>query len=388
MVARQNLSGIVLFLALLIGLSIAQTSGILFSPVAAASNLAFQSLPLNVPSDPTPVLQVGPTSKNISAGSYAQFEIYIEGGEPVNVLLASKGIPDQSVAIFTPENGIADPNFNSLLAIVTSPDSPSGNYNVMVIALVGGQELSSDVNLQIASAPQTNSTLNIPASSSLSVRVETDQSYYKPNETVNIRGVVMDSTGNAIPGADLSVQVDGPAGSELVLLRGITTDTVGVFQTYLTIPINVTSGAYTVFAAASKSGYAIATTHTNFVIDSSSTSSVMIIQLYSTDATNKTSAVFSAGQTVLIWVVLQNIGAPIQGVIWIQILDPRGTPVSIQLQISTLATGEIVKVAFGFSPAPNSAQGIYSTNALVSDKLISQGGTFLANANTQFVLGE
>jgi len=88
----------------------------------------------------------------------------------------------------------------------------------------------------------------------------------------------------------------------------------------------------------------------------------------------------------LIWVVLQNIGAPIQGVIWIQILDPRGTPVSIQLQVSTLATNGIVKVAFGFSPTANAALGVYNANALVSDKLISEGGTFLANANTQFVL--
>ena len=387
MVARQNRSCIVLFLALLVGLSIAQTSGILSSPVAADSNLTFQNFSLNGPSDATPILQVGPTSKSISAGSYAQFEINIENGEPTNVLLVSKGIPDQGVAIFTPENGIVNPNFDSLLTIVTSPTSPIGAYNVTVIALVGGEELSSNVNLQIAST-QTNSTLNLPASSSLSVRVETDQSYYKPNETVNIRGVVMDNTGSAVPGADLSVQVDGPAGSELDLLTGITTDTAGVFQTYLPIPVNVTSGAYTVFAAVSKSGYTTAATHTNFVIDSSSTSSVMIIQLYSTDATNKTSAVFSAGQTVLVWVVLQNIGAPIQGVIWIQILDPRGTQVSIQLQISTLTTGGIVKVAFGFSPAANSAQGIYSANALVSDKLISQGGTFLANANAQFVLGE
>jgi len=389
MVAKQTRSAIVLFLAILVGLSIAQTSGILSSPVAADSNSTFQNLSTSGPNDATPVLQVGPQAKSISAGSYAQFEINIDGGESANVLLVSKGIPDQGAAIFTPENGIADPNFNSFLAIVTSPDSPPGTYKVTVIALVGGQELSSDVSLQIASTtPQTNNSLNIPVSSSLSVRVETDQSYYKPNETVNVRGVVMDSTGSAVPDADLSVQVDGPAGSELVLLRGITTDTAGIFQTYLTIPINVTSGAYTVFAAASKSGYATATTHTNFVIDSSSTSSVMIIQLYSTDATNKTSAIFSAGQTVLVWVVLQNIGAPIQGVIWIQILDPRGTPVSIQLQISTLTTGGIVKVAFGFSPAANSAQGIYSTNALVSDKLISQGGTFLANANAQFVLGE
>lgn len=386
MVAKQIRSAIVLFLGILVGLSIAQTSGILSNPVAANRNLTFQDLPLYGPSDVTPVLQVGPTSRSITAGSYAQFEVNIDGGESTNVLLVSKGIPVQSTAIFTPENGIANPNFNSLLTIVTSPSSPLGAYNVTVVALVDGQELSSDVNLQIASTPQTNSTLSIPSSSSLSVRVETDQSYYKPNETVNIRGVVMDSTGSAAPGAALSVQVDGPAGSQLDLLTGITTDTAGVFQTYLTIPINVTSGAYTVFAAASKSGYATATTHTNFVIDSSSTSSVMILQLYSTDATNETSAVFSSGQTVLIWVVLQNIGAPVQGVIWIQILDPRGTPVSIQLQISTLVTGGIVKVAFGFSPAANSAQGIYNTNALVSDKLISQGGTFLANANAQFVL--
>ncbi|HKM75904.1 MAG TPA: MG2 domain-containing protein [Candidatus Bathyarchaeia archaeon] len=389
MVARQTRSAIVLFLAILIGLSIAQASGSLSSPVAADNNLTFQNLSTSGPNDATPVLQVEPTAKSISAGSYAQFELNIDVGEPANVLLVSNGIPDQSVVIFTPENGIADPNFNSLLTIVTSSSSPPGSYNITVAALVGGQELSSDVSLQIASAtPQTNNSLSVPASSSLSVRVETDQSYYKPNETVNIRGVVMDSAGSAIPDADLSIQVDGPTGSEPVQLTGITTDAAGVFQTYLTIPINVTSGAYTVFAAASKSGYATATTHTNYVIDSSSTSSVMIIQLYSTDATNKTSAVFSVGQTVLIWIVLQNIGAPIQGVIWIQILDPRGTLVSIQLQISTLATGGIVKVAFGFSPTANSAQGIYNANALVSDKLISQGGTFLANANAQFVLGE
>ena len=385
MVAKQTRSTIVLFLALLVGSSIAQAAGILATPVAA-DNLAFPALSTSGPNGATPVLQVEPTAKSISPGSYAQFALNIAVGEPANVLLVSKGMPDQSVAIFTPENGIADPSFNSLLTIVTSPSSPPGAYNITAVALVGGQELSSYVSLQIASAtPQTNNSLNAPVSSSLSVRVETDQSYYKPNETVNIRGVVMDSTGSAIPDADLSIQVDGPNGSEPVQLTGITTDAAGVFQTYMTTPINATSGSYTVFAAASMSGYATATTHTNFVIDSPSTSGVMIIQLYSTDATNKTSAVFSVGQTVLIWVVLQNIGAPIQGVIWIQILDPRGTPVSIQLQISTLDTGGIVKVAFGFSPTANSAQGIYSANALVSDKLISQGGTFLANANAQFV---
>jgi hypothetical protein len=321
----------------------------------------------------------------MNAGSYAQFEINVAGVGPANVLLVAKGVPDQSIAFFTPENGIADPNFDSIFTLVASPGVAIGNYRITVVALVGGQEVSTDVNLQIASA-QTNSTLIIPASSSLSVKVETDQSYYEPNGTVNIRGMVMDSTGSAVPDAELSIQVDGPSGSELAILTSVTTDAAGVFQTYVTIPLNTPSGSFTVFAAASKAGYSSATAHTNFVIGPSSTSSVAILQVFSTDATNATATVFSPGQTVLIWVVLQNIGAPIQGVIWIQILDPRGTPVSIQLQISTLATNGVVKVAFGFSPTVTSALGVYNTNALVSDKLISQGGTFLANANAQFLL--
>jgi hypothetical protein len=32
------------------------------------------------------------------------------------------------------------------------------------------------------------------------------------------------------------------------------------------------------------------------------------------------------------------------------------------------------------------APGIYAANALVSDKLISQGGTFFASANAQFAV--
>ena len=386
MIARQTRSVVVLFLAMIVGLSIAQTSGILSLPVAAYT-LGVKSLAINTSSDATPVLQAEPGSKNMNAGSYAQFEISVANVGPANVLLVAKGIPDQSIAFFTPQNGIANPNFNSIFTLAASPSAPIGNYSITVVALVGGQEISTNVSLQITSA-QTNSTLIIPASSSLSVKVETDQSYYEPNGTVNIRGVVMDSTGSAVPDAALSIQVDGPSGSELATLTSVTTDTAGVFQTYLTIPLNTSSGSFTVFAAASKDGYTSATAHTNFLIGPSSTSSVAILQVFSTDTTNATAGIFSPGQTVLIWVVLQNIGAPIQGVIWIQILDPRGTPVSIQLQVSTLATNGVVKVAFGYSPTANAALGVYNANALVSDKLISEGGTFLANANAQFVLEE
>jgi len=107
----------------------------------------------------------------------------------------------------------------------------------------------------------------------------------------------------------------------------------------------------------------------------------------SSDLGNPT-GVFHIGQTILLWVVVQNDGAPLQGVIWVQVLDPTGSPRTIQLQISTLNTGASVKVAFGFTAAANLPLGVYTANTLVSDKLISQGGMFLASANTQFALTE
>jgi MG2 domain-containing protein len=385
MVPKQR-STIVLVLAVLIGLSIVQTSGILASSVAATSLTSFQPLTPKTASA-TAILNVGPSSQTVQAGSLAQFQISVDQGEATKVFLVSRGIPPQSVAIFTPENGLANPSFNSSLTIMTSTNSLAGTYDITIIGVADGQELTREISLQITStSPQTNSSVTmIPT---LSLKVEADQSYYKPNDTMNVRGYVMDSSGNAVDGTAISVQVDSPTGSEMVFITNITTDAAGFFQTPLRIPANATTGTYTVFAAVSKPGYNSATTHTNFIIDNSLTPSVTIIQLYATDATGNPSAVFSNSQTILFWVVLQNTGAPIQGMIWIQILDPRGTLVSIQLQISTLATGGTVKVAFGFTPSSNSLEGIYSANALVSDKLISQGGTFLANANTQFVLTE
>jgi hypothetical protein len=70
----------------------------------------------------------------------------------------------------------------------------------------------------------------------------------------------------------------------------------------------------------------------------------------------------------------------------VQVRDPNGTPIWIQFQISRLETGQIAKVAFGFQGASGMKSGLYTANALVSDKLISQGGTFLASANTEFAV--
>jgi len=73
-------------------------------------------------------------------------------------------------------------------------------------------------------------------------------------------------------------------------------------------------------------------------------------------------------------------------VVWIQVRDPNGVPVQIQMQVSTLNGGETIKDGLDFTLPHQSTMGVYTVNALVSDKLISQGGTFLASADAQFAL--
>jgi uncharacterized membrane protein len=169
------------------------------------------------------------------------------------------------------------------------------------------------------------------------------------------------------------------------MLDNLRTDTAGVFHASVNLA-SAPAGTYTAFATAAKAGYTSATTHTTFVVGTSTTPSVVIQEVYVTDISGTRTTTFSAGQTVLVWVEIENSGATFQGVIWVQIRDPNGTPIWIQFQISQLGTGQTVKIAFGFTITGNLRAGLYTANALVSDKLISQGGAFLASANIDFAL--
>jgi hypothetical protein len=199
---------------------------------------------------------------------------------------------------------------------------------------------------------------------------------------------VSDETGSAVAGATISLQVDGPTGAQIYFSSNLQTNTAGQFTVSFSLPADATAGTYTAFASAAKSDYANATTHTTFVVGVSTTPSVVISEVYTTDISGNRSAVFSVGQTVLVWVVVENSGAPFNGVIWMQIRDSSGTPAWIQFQISSLGTHQTVKVAFGFQITSGMVPGIYTANALVSDKLISQGGTFFASESVEFAVAE
>ena len=370
-------SGIALILCIIAAFSTAQIAGIMPGFVSANNSVNF-------------VFQVEPASRSISAGAFAKFDIRIAQSPAANVFLAARGVPPDSVAIFTPNVGVANPEFNSTLTIVTSADTPAGAYAVTVLALVNGQEFTTQVALQVTGSSTTTTsvsgTMTVPVGPSLSLGIGTGQSHYQPNATVTIQGHVTDTTGSAVADATISVQVDAPTGTEVFFTNREQTDTVGVFNIQFKLSANAALGTYMVFTSASKVGYSNATTRTTFVVGTSTTPSVVIRAVYTGDSSGNPSSTFSVGQTVWIWVVIENIAVTFQGVIWIQVRDPNGVPVQIQIHIANLHAGETIKDGLGFTVMRSPVLGVYTVNALVSDKLISLGGIFLANADAQFAL--
>ncbi len=334
-------------------------------------------------------LQIQPPSDTITAGTFAKFDMHIVGNSAANIFLVARGVPPDSVAIFTPNVGVATRDFLSSLTIVTSADTPAGNYAVTAVAIVNGRELTSQVSLQILAptgiTTSANATTRVSLGTTLTMTVTTDQPQYQPNSTVTIQGQVTDSTGSAVAGVTVSVQVDASTGSQLFFANNLQTDAAGIFQTQVSLPPSSPTGTYTVFTSATKSGYSSVTTRTTFVVGTSSTPSVIIKAVYAGDSAGNPTSTFTEGQTIWIWVVIENIGVTFQGVVWIQVRDPNGVPVQIQIHISQLDAGGTIKDGLGFTLV-NHPIGVYTVNALVSDKLISQGGTFLASADAQFAL--
>ncbi len=107
--------------------------------------------------------------------------------------------------------------------------------------------------------------LFVPLASSqgtLSITVSTDRSQYVPGETVAISGKVLDSHGNPVLGAGISIQVGDPP----VYADGIISDNSGSYVDSFVLQTGIAAGQYTVYATASKAGYDSARQQTQFTI--------------------------------------------------------------------------------------------------------------------------
>lgn len=331
--------------------------------------------------------QVAPLLRSVTLGGYATYNIYLREEGNASIFLATRNIPPGSVAIFSRSNGLASPEFNSTITIITSARTLPATYSITVIALVNGNEYDNQIMLTVNSPTVaiTQSGLNpIPNATSLTVSIETDRYHYQSNSTIFLQGHVTDNLGNAISHAEVTLQIDVEKGGEISALTPISTNTAGGFQANFTLPSEGPPGTYNAFAYASKQGFASATARTTFIVESSNTPSVVVQSVYAGDSAGNPLTVISPGQTVYVWVIGENIGVTFNGVIWVQIRDPSGVPVRVLIQNSSLASGQIFKNRFVFPLPENVTPGLYSVNALVSDSLISQGGVFLATANAQF----
>jgi len=369
-------------IVLLAGMSALQAAGSLTTFVSAAYPLTNST---------QASFQVQPPSATVAAGTFAKFDVNVVSSPFAEVSLVARGVPPDSVAIFTPDIGTANPEFNSSLTIVTSTDTPEGNYAVTTVAIVNGTEYSNQLSLQVlapASATvSTKTAINSTLATTLSMTITTDQSQYGPSSTVNVQGQVTDTAGNAVADAIIVLQIDNPTGTEVFFnTNSILTDSAGSFQAQLALGSSTPTGTYTIFASASKTGYSSITTRTTFVVGTSTTPSVTIRAVYAGDSAGSPTSTFISGQTIWIWVVIQNVGATFQGLVWIQVRDPNGVPVQIQMHVAELQAGQTIKEGLEFTLPRNASIGVYTVNALVSDKLISQGGIFLANSETQFAL--
>ena len=359
-----------------------------FQATGAVTSLVWASETINAAQAS---LQVQPPSAAVPAGAFAKFQVTVVTNSSAYVSLVACGVPPDAVAIFTPNVGLASPEFNAILTIVTSTDTPQGNYAVTAVALVNGVEYTSELSLQILASTTVNSittstAINSTLETTLSMTINTDQSQYQPGSTVNVEGQVTDATGNAVADATVALQVDASTGTQLFYTGNIQTDSAGTFQAQVALGASTPAGTYRVFASASKPGYSSITTSTTFVVGTATAPSVVIEAVYAGDSTGGLASTFTGGQTVWVWVVIQNIGATFQGVVWVQVSDPNGVPIQIQVRTVQFGAGQTIKEALGFSLPKSAAIGVYTVNALVSDKLISQGGTFLASSETQFAL--
>lgn len=331
---------------------------------------------------------VEPPSRSVVAGHSARFTVQVTSHEDETVFLSIRNVPVGAVAVFTPSFGKPKPMLLSILTVITTTETPSGLYTLTILITTEDKEFATDVALQVTGGVTvtTTTTAGTTTQAALSVSVLTDRATYNANQTVSIEGQVKDSSQNSVGGASVSLQVVNSNGAT-IYIESLATNNAGFYHATFKLSSDAIPGTYTVFVTVTKEGFIGAANHTSFVVGTSTSPSVVISEIFTGDSAGNVKVEFAKGETVFVWVVIQNTGADLaNGVIWVQVQDPNGVAISIQIQITTIATGQTIQFAFGM-PLPGSApSGTFKVSAFVSNRMISQGGSFLASGRTQFAV--
>jgi uncharacterized membrane protein len=338
------------------------------------------SLIVSAGAKPDFAIAVSPPLRIIEPSQSANYTVFLTSlysfsGE---VSLSVSGIPNGATSSFSVNPVSLSPGevANSTLTITTSATTIPGTYRLTVKGSLryGGLTHSTSVALIVSGA-----TL------ALSVTVETDKPNYSAGENVKILGSVKSSL-EPVANADVSIQVNDPNGTS-VHIAYVSTNGNGLYSNNFTLKSDAAQGTYTVYVTASKPGYRDGRGQTTFTVGQSSTPSITIVSVYTADLYNNSKTSFKPGETLIVWIVVQNSGADLpSGMIWVEVEDPNGVPVSVQFQIALIRRGSSVTSGFSVTLSDSAAAGTYEVKGFVSTGLISKGGKFLAAGQAAFTV--
>ncbi|MEM2901736.1 MAG: MG2 domain-containing protein [Candidatus Bathyarchaeia archaeon] len=358
------------------------------------------------------LLLVDPTDVSIPPGGRAEYQIRVEAlpppeGKPDHaigiIFLTVKGLPEHAVGVFSQSMGI--PTFESKLVVVTSPQVKPGVYELKIVAysqrkgnsipvtaalIIQGQletvtttyteTYTTATTSEFTTATTTTSTIT---PGPLSIVFSTDKLQYNAGEAVVIAGVVSEESQNAVSNAEVSIQVDDPAGSPYHISQTVT-DPQGFFNDTFTLKDDAINGTYTVYVSVSLNGLWGAAQST-FVLGESQIPSISITTLDVRGVGQD--GVINPGDEVLASVIVSNQGITLDGgMVWLEVDDPRGIPVYLTMLSTTIAQGELITVEFHIYLRGDALEGVYTANAYVSNGYISQGGVFLDKEQVKFIV--
>jgi uncharacterized membrane protein len=334
------------------------------------------------------ILNVDPPSQKLSLPNNAvEYTVTVTGvkGFRRKVILGVEGLPEGAAAIFNPKEGRPQPVFRSNLKIVINHPASPGSYKFTVYA-IHGTEVQKATTTLIVEATFTTTTTVMESIRQLGVIVETDRLNYNIGDSVEVFGRVYLRHSSSPSKATVSIQILDQEGITIHVVT-LELSVGGYFSEKFMIDSNANPGTYTVFVTASAEGFKDGFSRTVFTVGSSPEPSIVIDSVYTTSVNGEEREVFQQGESVVIWVLVNNSGKNLrEGFIWVEVTDPRGIPIMVSAFGGSINYMEQTKVWVQVKLSRNTTLGLYEVNTLVSTGYISKGGKFIASKDTAFIV--
>jgi len=332
-----------------------------------------------------PYRSIDLTNGKIRSATFS-VEVRALSGFQGEVELSIEGLPESAEAAFNPEEGVPKPVFVSILKIFLSQSTPAGAYTLTIIAASNGVFQHATTTLVVEGSASTSATTMQQQQRRLRVSISTDRENYHKGDKVNISGYVKLRSGESVEGAAVSLNVIDPLGNE-IHVRLALTDRNGRYWDNFALPLNTMDGTYTVYVVANMVTYQECFGQTTFVVGASDVPSIRIVNGTTAMLNGTVSSEFHPGETVVVWVAVDNSGADLRGgSTWVEVLDPNNIPISVTVVVVTIHSGEQTRIGIHVILKSDATIGIYAVRILVSNAPIMGGGKFLDGRETVFLV--